>query len=411
MKRFDVRLLPIVVVVFLGFLGFSLPFPLFSPMILGENMGFLPESFPYHMRAVLLGVLLAVYPLGQMFGCPFFGQLSDHYGRRKILLISLVFTFISYLASALAVTYSHFILLALSRFFCGVFEGNVVIANSAVADISDEKTKGRNFGFLAAATSLGFVLGPLGGKLADDSILPWFNLALPFWVVCFFVIFTFFMVYFFFKETLLQKKEEKLNLTQGFLSTYRGLFMPKLRVVFLLNFLIYFGMFSYFNYFSVFLFDVYHFGHKQLPEIIAFVSIPIGISALLFVGPLSRRVSARLATAIGGFCFSFVLLLFPFIINTTFLYVGILIVGVFLGICLTNMVVLVSNRVDVTSQGMALGINQSVQVLAEGITALTGGFLAGFFSSLPLLVGGGISFLGAMILVSPLLKRKLLEIK
>jgi len=405
MKRFDIRLLPIVIVVFLGFLGFSLPFPLFSPMILDEGFGFLPASFLHHHRKILLGFLLGVYPLGQLFGCPFFGQLSDQYGRRKVLLISLILTFSSYVLSALAVKYTHFILLVISRFFCGIFEGNVVIANSAVADISDENTKGRNYGFVAFATSMGFIIGPLGAKFADSSVVSWFNLALPFWLVCVLVVITYLTVYLFFEETFVCKKKEKLRLFQGFSSIYKGLLMPKLRLIYLVNFFIYFGMFSYFNYFPVLLIDQYHFSISELPVIIAFVSVPVGLSALTVVGPLSKRLSARKATAIGGLLYSFILFCMTFNQPLLLLYLNIFFVGIFIGICLTNMVVLVSNRTDIETQGMALGINQSVQVLAEASTAVFGGMLVACFACLPMIVGSGVSFLAALILFAPYLKR------
>lgn len=405
MRRFDTRLIPIVVVVFLGFLGFSLPFPLFSPMILDQNFGFLPSSYSQETRAVFLGFLLSVYPLGQMFGCPFFGQLSDHYGRRNILLISLVFTLISYIASALAVTFSHFVFLVISRFFCGIFEGNVVIANSAVADISDEKTKGRNYGYIACATSLGFIIGPLGAKLADNNLVSWFSVSVPFWGVCLFSLFTFLIVYFFFQETFFLRKEKKIRLFSGFYEIYKGFFMPKLRLIYLLNFLIYFGMFSYFNYFPVILFHQFSFGLTELPFIIAFVSVPIGISGLTIVGPLSKKISARWATSIGGLLYSSLLFLFCISIGKFLLFTNIFLVGIFIGICLTNMLLLVSNRASIAEQGMALGINQSVQVLAEAITALCGGFLAAIFFAFPIVVGAAVSLCASLILFLPTFKR------
>lgn len=404
-NSFNIKIFPIFIIVFLGFLGFSLPFPLFSPMILHEKYGFISPGYSVEIKSIFLGILLAMYPLGQLFGCPFFGQLSDQFGRRKILLITLFLTFFSYIASAVAVTFSHFFFLVLSRFFCGVFEGNIVIANSAVADISDERTKTKNFGYVSVATSLGFVVGPImGGKLADGQSVSWFNLALPFWGVSLFVLITIGVVYLFFQETFLEKKKEKVKWFLGFSQLYRGLFIPQLRTIYLINFFLYFGMFCYFNYLPLFLLDQFSFGPSELSWVTSYVSLPIAISSLFIVGALSKKFQTRISTAFAGLFFGISMIIMILPKSPYSLFWTIFLIGIFLGICLTNMVVMVSDRIDADSQGMALGINQSVQVLSEVMAAILGGMLAIICSSCPLVVGAIISSLAALFLLSPKIK-------
>ena len=95
-RTVDRRILPLYVVVFVGFLGYSLMIATFTPMILRNDNGMLPAGSSLTERSLVLGLLLALYPLGQFLGSPVLGALSDHYGRRPILIGSLSTTTILY---------------------------------------------------------------------------------------------------------------------------------------------------------------------------------------------------------------------------------------------------------------------------------------------------------------------------
>src|SRR3712207_5300992 len=99
------KLLPLYVVVFVGFLGYSLLIAVFTPMILRNDNGMLAASSSTAQRSVVLGVLLALYPLGQFLGSPVMGSLSDRFGRRPVLVASLTATTVLYggIAAALAI--------------------------------------------------------------------------------------------------------------------------------------------------------------------------------------------------------------------------------------------------------------------------------------------------------------------
>ncbi len=114
---------------------------------------------------LLFGYFVAVYALMQFFASPILGSLSDRYGRRSILLISLLGSAIDYVFMALAPTLS---LLFVGRVISGLTGASMTVANSYMADISDDSNRSANFGLIGAAFGIGFIAGPiLGGVLGN----------------------------------------------------------------------------------------------------------------------------------------------------------------------------------------------------------------------------------------------------
>jgi DHA1 family tetracycline resistance protein-like MFS transporter len=85
----DIRpLLPIYLVIFVAFIGYAMMVNFFVPLLMHDH-GFLSPTASTAQRTTAVGILLAIYPLGQFFGSPILGALSDRYGRKPILLASL----------------------------------------------------------------------------------------------------------------------------------------------------------------------------------------------------------------------------------------------------------------------------------------------------------------------------------
>src|SRR5918994_6045149 len=161
-------LFPILLVNFVGTLGFSivLPFLIFLVMKFGGD-------------AVIYGLLAATYPAFQLIGAPLLGRWSDIYGRKKILLLShggtLAGWVIFFIALFLPVNnlfnidvtiIGTFVItlplaaLFLARAIDGLTGGNVSVASAYVADTSSEQNRSKNFGKMAISSNLGFIVGP-----------------------------------------------------------------------------------------------------------------------------------------------------------------------------------------------------------------------------------------------------------
>ena len=117
-------------VILVDFMGMATVVTLFPQLLLGAHSIF-PASWSNTSKFSCMGVMLAIYPLGQFFGAPIFGKLSDIYGRKNILLVTLIGTLAGFVLSALSIKWSSPIILFLGRFLAGICAGNVAIAQAS----------------------------------------------------------------------------------------------------------------------------------------------------------------------------------------------------------------------------------------------------------------------------------------
>lgn len=109
-----------------------------------------------------IGLLMASYSLMQFVFAPLWGRLSDKFGRRPILLLSLIGGSLSYLGIAFSDT---LIMMFVCRSLAGTFAANISTAHAAIADVTDKKNRTNAMGLIGAAFGLGFIVGPSLGSL------------------------------------------------------------------------------------------------------------------------------------------------------------------------------------------------------------------------------------------------------
>ncbi|MGZ4893714.1 MAG: MFS transporter, partial [Halobacteriota archaeon] len=171
-------------IVFLDLVGVGILIPIVPVLLAGPSSPYyiLPAGYTVQQGYILLGWLVAIYPLFQFLAAPILGQLSDKYGRKKVLGVSLAGTSVSYVVFAIGIITQNLPLLFVARAFDGITGGNIPVAQAVVADITPPRERAKNFGLIGAAFGLGFIIGPyIGGKLSDPSVVSWFNAAVPFW--------------------------------------------------------------------------------------------------------------------------------------------------------------------------------------------------------------------------------------
>ncbi len=125
--------------------------------------------------ASMFGYFAAVYALLQFLFAPVLGRLSDKYGRRPVLLLSLFGAGVDYAFMAFAPTLG---LLFIGRLISGVSGASYTVVTAYIADISDDTNRAKNFGLIGAGFGLGFIMGPaLGGLVAGHGLVYPFLLA------------------------------------------------------------------------------------------------------------------------------------------------------------------------------------------------------------------------------------------
>src|SRR5438552_12768409 len=148
MKRMSV----LMAVAFVDMIGLMMVFPLRPLYALG-----------LHADPATIGFLTASFPIAQLASSPIWGRVSDHYGRRPVLLVGLSASTVAYLIFGLA---GSLWLLFASRFVQGLGGGTTGVAQAYVADTMAPHERAKALGWLSAATSLGVVIGPVVGSFA-----------------------------------------------------------------------------------------------------------------------------------------------------------------------------------------------------------------------------------------------------
>lgn len=145
-------------------LGVALPYPILAPIFVGGPVDNFTHFAGLDPR-LLMGLALAANPLGILVGSLFVGPLSDRYGRRAVLSVTLSATLVGYLLTAMALDQRWYLLFVLARFGTGLTEGNVAVARALVADMHEQIDRTQSFAWLNACLYMGWLLGPLVGGL------------------------------------------------------------------------------------------------------------------------------------------------------------------------------------------------------------------------------------------------------
>jgi DHA1 family tetracycline resistance protein-like MFS transporter len=139
-------LLVIFLTVFVNLVGFGIIIPL---------LPFYAQTFG--ASPLVVGLLFASFSLAQLIATPALGALSDRWGRRPVLIFSLLGTVVSFVMLALAQTLT---LLFIARIVDGLSGGNITTARAYIADVTEPHERAKAYGFLGAAFGMGFIVGP-----------------------------------------------------------------------------------------------------------------------------------------------------------------------------------------------------------------------------------------------------------
>jgi DHA1 family tetracycline resistance protein-like MFS transporter len=399
-------LIPVFLTVFIDLLGATIVLPILAPLFLDLKGGILPIDLStlknaaleipeiIRTRTILFGFLIASFPLAQFFGAPILGAWADKIGRKKALTLSLIGTLIGYILFALGVHLHLVWLLFFARILDGFTGGNISIAFSAISDVSTPETKTKNFGLIGMAFGLGFIIGPyIGGKLADPGLVSWFNFETPFWFAAILCLVNIILVRIYFFETLKTASSKVINIFQGFTNIYKALTRPKLFYIFLVVFLLTFGFSIFTQFLQVYLIQKFNYNQSDIGDYFGFIGICIAITQGFITRWLTKRMKPSQAVSIFMFTLSIALITILLPQQSMYLYLLSPFIAISQGIISPNLQTIVSNSGGADEQGEILGINQSIQSLAQAIPPIVAGYVVSINMNLPIILASIFTFL------------------
>lgn len=385
-------------------LGWGIAFPVLAPIILNNSSNMLSPDLSLAMKNFLYEFALGIYCLFMFFMSPILGSLSDKYGRKKVLIISMLGNFFGFLISALAIPLHSFTALLIGRSIAGATAGSLPIAQAAMIDISSTSEKASRLGLVVLANVSGFAIGPvIGGFFMNTHLFHHVSYQVPFLVSSCMGLLGALLLMFFFKETFHGNRQLKINILTSFSNLHEA-FTAKETLRYctiLLFFLLGWGMF--FSTFPVLLTERLQWEGSTLGYFITYIAVIFAIMIMLVMPRINALFPLPKIVFTALICLFLCNLIFPsiqsgiapwFIILLTiavpFTYVG--------------TVTLLSMQVSDQKQGQIMGVTGSIFAFTWGIGPILAGFLLQFGLSTPYFLVG-IFFLLSIILAAKKLRK------
>lgn len=379
--------------VLLDQVAFGILLPVMSLLFVEYQSPYFLLSNPEQVRTIgylLLGLLFATFPLAQFIAAPILGEFSDKFGRKPVLVVAVICITLAYALFAGGVILKSIPLLFLARLLSGIGGGSVGAIFASAADISSISDRAENFGIIASASGLGLILGPLiGGVLSDSSIISFFNLLTPLYALGFLGIFNFFIIVFLLPEThKTPERARQIKWTRSLLHLQESYRNKHLRDTFFVSFLFSACLSLFLTFGSVVVLQRFSLSQTVLSYFLGYFGFWIIVSQLGLIKLLLRVVREEIILRNSLLGISVGLLMFYFAPSLPWLLVITPIIALSVGLSYTMITTLLSIRTAPERQGETLGINTSVQSLAQAIPALFSGLVASSLTvSAPILAG------------------------
>ena len=396
-KSAQAHIFPILLVNFIGTLGYSiiLPFLIVIVIKFGGN-------------ELIYGIMGATYSFFQFIGAPLLGKWSDKFGRKKILLLSQIGTFLAWVLFIIALripntSLTHInssilgifiltlplLILFIARALDGITGGNISVANAYLADVTTDKDRKSNFGKMAASANLGYIIGPAFAGILGATIL---GEMLPVVMAMMISLIAIFVIAFIMPESnpcalsrYIDDKKVNTVLGQEHKECYNLTGAEKIRFTDILRFknipfilVLYFLIFLAFNFFYV-AFPIYavkslNWGFLKLG---IFFSL-IGLILVIVQGPVLSKISSKYAEGILITLGSFLLAISFFLFSSKsdiIIFIGVVMFSCGNGIMWPSFLSILSKVAGKKYQGAIQGYASSTGSLASIIGLITGGLL------------------------------------
>ncbi|MFL9870439.1 MFS transporter [Paraburkholderia megapolitana] len=384
---------PCLLAIAIDAMGFGLVYPIMAAIFSDPHSGIISADANQHLRNFYLGLGYGVYPLCMFFGSSLMGELSDGYGRRKILLLCVFGLALSYLLMAVGALMPSIALLLIGRGLSGLMAGCQGIAQAAITDVSTPETKAYNMSIMSIAFSAGVIVGPvLGGVTSDRTIAPFFNYGTPFLLVAALSVVCGLWTFWFYRDAVAPKGGARIDLLLPLRIIYEAGKHHRVAFLSVVFFLMQVGYGLYLQTIMLVLQTRFQYTSSQLGLFSGLIGICF-VFGLMVVVRLMLKVWGVVDIAKTGLLIAGIgQILSALLPHEGMLWALGMVVGCFDMVAYTTMYTAYSDAVAVERQGWALGVAGSVMAIAWVVT----GFLTNLLpvlGELGLLTVGGVSFI------------------
>jgi multidrug resistance protein len=371
--------------VFIDLVGFGIVIPVLP--LYAEN---------FHATPMAIGWLTGIYSGMQIIFTPILGKLSDRFGRRPVLLVSIAGTAVGFALMGMAQSLT---LLFVARILAGITGGNISIPQAYIADVTAPEKRSHAMGMIGAAFGLGFTFGPLIGGLMSR-----ISYGAPFYFAAGLAVVNALLVYLILPESLSReqraKPHEEASISEVFRHGRGGMFALVVATYFFLiaGFSIMTTLFALFNE-KRFGYDAHANGY-----LFGFVGLVSVIVQGGLIGRLVKTFGEVALTRTGMILTTLSLAFLPFCNNLTLLLLVCAGLSCGSGFASPPLSGLASQMIERSWQGRALGVMQSAGSTGRLLGPLIGGWLLMFdlrkpiaeYGRTPFLVGAFLCFIGAL---------------
>jgi len=291
---------------------------------------------------------MALYAAGMLVSTPILGRISDYYGRRPVMMLSMIGAVIGYILLGFATTIW---MVAMSRFLSGLMAGNIAAAQAYITDITSEEDRAKGMGLIGAAFGLGFIIGPaIGSYLAGDDFEK-INLWLPAMVSAAMSFCALLAIIFFLPESLSEEQKQHYNIAAGLVESIFPIWADVTSIAR---------------------------GPKDLVPLLLVAGLTLAVIQGGLIGPLAKRFGEKrlLFFGCGGFALSVLGLTLAGRVGSYY--------GVMLALAcqsgaaafiMTPLQSLISKRASHTERGMVMGLYSSAGTMGRMLGTIASGAL------------------------------------
>ncbi|QVL57183.1 MAG: MFS transporter [Simkaniaceae bacterium] len=374
MKKRTKTLFAIYFAYFLDYFGYAIVFGVFGPLMLSPEFGMFSPETTVRTRNLALASLFAVFPLMQLISAPIFGDLADHFGRKKTFLTLNIGATFGYLLSGLAILSNHFPLLIISRFLTGIFSSNRTICMASLSDLSpDEKSRSNSYGVIATLGGLSWIVSMLVGGFFSSTLNP----AIPFWITTAFSCLSLGVVLFFFHETISKKESFIFEPLRGIKNITSCFKIKRLGSLYFFYLFMMMGWGINLLWLNPYTLTRYPISHQTLFILLASTGVVWSFGSSVLNKILLKRYHSQEIAYIGSIGLLIIFILCALMKSFLPFAVCALLASAFGALAWTNALSTISLKAPEDIQGKVMGISQSFGSISLLFAPLLAGGIAG----------------------------------